>query len=93
MYARVLNAYARVLNAVRSGVKGGGIEGVCVGVERVRAGVEYYPQVSRVVVLRARESGQMGWESESETRESQIVYIPTVPMHGHGRKMSSPTHI
>ena len=38
---RVLNAYARVLNAVRLGVEGGGIEGVCVGVEHVRVGVEH----------------------------------------------------
>jgi hypothetical protein len=29
-----------------------------------------YARVSRVAVSRARESGQMGWESESETHES-----------------------
>ena len=29
-----------------------------------------YTQVSRVAVSRAHESGQMGWESESETHES-----------------------
>ena len=40
VYAWVLNAYARVLNAVRSGVEGGSIEGVCVGVEHVHVGVE-----------------------------------------------------
>ena len=75
VYAWVLNAYAQVLNAICSGVEGGGIEGVHVGVEHVHVGVERvragaYVQVSRVAVSRARESGQMGWESESETHES-----------------------
>ena len=33
VYVWVLNAYARVLNAVRLGVEGGGIKGVRVGVD------------------------------------------------------------
>ena len=91
-----------------SGVEGGGIEHVRVGVEHVCVGVEHVRMgVERVCAgvecVRAgvedggikgtREWANMGWEFESETRENYIVYIPRMPMNGRGRKKSPLTHI
>ena len=71
-----------------------GVEHVRVGVKRVRAGVEcVHAGVEGGGIEGTREWANMGWESESETREGYIVYIPRIPMHGRGRKKSPPTHI
>ena len=71
-----------------------GVKQVCVGVERVHAGVECVcAGVEGGGIEGTREWANMGWESESETHESYIVYIPRIPMHGCGRKKSPPTHI
>jgi hypothetical protein len=86
VYARVLNAYARVSRVA--------VSRAYVWVLNTYAWVLIsYARVSRVAVSRARESGEAWGGSQKIVRECSIVYIPRVPVHGSGEKNSPPTHI